>query len=375
MARRLATLLEGPIAPASPGGGATTFVGLDWAMRSVDATWPSGSIDHERWAAELELLGSDRVSVTLRPVGALLEVAIADDACSLTLWSEVGSDQPTVLGYRSLVEALTETSVGHEVLGFVHVDTSEDPYRWAVLDRSVGPRWDPARHAPGYYAALLLSQGHLDALGGREVALAAAPVARALGIGEDQALLELAADPTALDADAYERWRTYLAPLLPRGFRSPSPSPATRFQRPTWVLEGPPVPDRAYGCLVRGEPSNADHRWPSIEGEAVADVAVRWSGEGLDPGAESTARAVVRAWGLLAEQGFGRPRRRPAAVSVEDGAGRASVRLGGDEEAVALAVDHLAEALAATAAEVDPDGSGPFGRIELVAPSLDPGTS
>lgn len=373
LARRLATLLEGPLAPASPGQ-TTTLVALDWSMRSHSKVWRGAAIDHERWAAELELLGADRVTVGLWFGDARLSVSVSADDYELAFWSATGSDERTLLGYRSLVEALLETVTENQVLGFVHADTSEDPYWWAVLERSVGPRWDPARHAPGYYAALVLSQGHLDALGGRAAALVAAPVARAQALGEEHALFELAADPTALDADAYRRWRTYLAPLLPSGFRSPPPS-EKRFQRPTWVLEGPPVPKRAYRCMVFGEPSNAEDRRPSCVGQVGAEVAVRWSGEGLDPGAESTARAVVRAWGLLAEQGFGRPRQRPASVSIEDGADMVSVRLAGDEEALHVAIEHLVEALAATAAEVDPDGSGPFGRIDVVAPSEDPGTS
>jgi hypothetical protein len=142
----------------------------------------------------------------------------------------------------------------HEALmtGFVHVDSTHAPYREAVTNVS-SSNFDPRIHAPGYYWAVVLSAAHLDRLGGIDVVIALAPVwsVEPVERAGPAVLCILTEVPSQVDADTFQRWRTFLRPTLPAGLPWSLTDIGERgsaWERPVWIFEGDPIP---FGAGVR----------------------------------------------------------------------------------------------------------------------------
>jgi hypothetical protein len=218
-----------------------------------------------------------------------------------------------------LVDALRESALVPGVLtGFVQVDSVPDPYRAVVTDvsRLADEAFD--REVHGYYWAVLLTAGHLEALGGRRRVEQEAPCESVESLdtpGGPALLCQLTGSPLAATAEDYRRWSAFLAPVLRIGYpgyweavpgRAAYPMYGN-LMRPTWVFEGEPVPFHVPGILDKGiDPQRAG--LAVRRAETVLDPEERTCWLYLDPAEEpdrwlAPVAAVVRAWGLVGLHG------------------------------------------------------------------------
>jgi hypothetical protein len=212
---------------------------------------------------------------------------------------------------RLLLAKLRETASTPGVLtGYVHVDSIADPYTEVVTSRSRLGDDDFQKDVHGYYWAVLLTERHIEVLGGTHRIKSQAPCAIVEEMsdgGRPAVLCVLTQSPQLLEEEGVLEWREFLQPLLRAGYPVADPSEvgqhASPLGRPVWLYEGPPVATRIHFILTRGdEPQTEDV------------VSLGWSGR-LTPGNRFTCRlfttrdqrrqdteiagevaAVVRAW-------------------------------------------------------------------------------
>jgi hypothetical protein len=190
--------------------------------------------------------------------------------------------------------------------GFVHIDSIADPYSKIVTEVSKISDDDFSQQIHGYYWAVLLTDGHLDRLGGLAAVRAQAPCAEVKVVESPQgeaALCVLTDSPLDIDAERIVAWRRFLLPILRPGYpgsHGGAGVPGAPLHRPVWLFEGPPVPAGTRRLL--SFPSTPDHLpIPRLGYGAVGDperpVCLLYPGEGFDPDLHfGLVQAVVKAW-------------------------------------------------------------------------------
>jgi hypothetical protein len=210
----------------------------------------------------------------------------------------------------ALLDDLVAAAPEHGVqTGFVHVDSIADPYTEVVARdaRLSADAFDVEVH--GYYWAVLLTEGHLDRLGGVSRVRRAAPCARLAPAGAGL-LCVLTESPLELDEERVLAWRAFLAPVLRAGYpqgREDVGVPPGPLARPVWLFEGEPVPETTRFVLAHGH-DPVGGRLPLVWSDAVADPdrLTCW----LYPDAaydrarhDGAVEAVVHAWGVTGALG------------------------------------------------------------------------
>lgn len=253
------------------------------------------------------------------------------------------------------------------VTGFVAVDTGANPFEQRITRFMAQRSTAYDRHAIGYPWAVVLTAGHLAALGGRDRVVAEAPVAVVEEVAGDRVLCVLTDRPTSLDEATVRAWREFLLPVLCLGpVRSSQPGEA----EPRWLFEGTPVPAGTRVPLQRpaSQPRRGSGR-PAVapvEGlrSTAVTVVVAWA---APPTPDEAARwaAIVAAWtwagrtaGLGDEPGrfasTAAPVLRPDGIEVEVDVGTVPA---------AVALEHLSRTLDLSTRELGTTAVKRFGTI------------
>jgi hypothetical protein len=235
------------------------------------------------------------------------------DIRSLSAWveaPEAGADDASA----TLLDQLASCAEVPGVLtGYVHLDSIPDPYSAVMTETSrlSTDGFDAEVH--GYYWAVLLTDGHLERLGGVSKVLREAPCQRVerLELGDRRGLLcVLTESPTELDPERLVAWRTFLSPTLrcgyPTGYEEIGQR-GTPLYRPVHLFEGPPVPE-GIRFVLRGEDEPAG---PPLRVDSAGDVQdPEWPTCWLYPGPcfdrerdPALVNAVVNAWFVTGVQG------------------------------------------------------------------------
>lgn len=256
------------------------------------------------------------------------------------------------------------------VTGYVAADTGANPFEQRVTRFMAQRSTAYDRHVIGYPWAVLLTAGHLAALGGRDRVVAEAPAAIVEEPAAGRVLCVLTDRPTSLDEVAVRAWREFLLPVLCLGpVRSAQPG---EVDDPRWLFEGTPVPAGTRVPLQRpvsqprrgaGRPTVAP--LDDLRSTAIT-VLVPWA---TPPAPEEADRwaAVVAAWtwagrtaGLGDETGgftaTSEPVAGPDGIEVE-------VDVGSVPAAVAL--EHLARTLDLSTRELGTTAAERFGTITV----------
>jgi hypothetical protein len=290
---------------------------MRWTPDGRHRSWvyKDGIVDEGRWA---EAIGGvpDRFDVVSLASGSgqwgemKLEAPALGfrgrDVRSVSAWVTT----PTA-GVDDAAAALREqlascAEVPGVLTGYVHVDSIPDPYTAVMTDSSrlSADSFDVEVH--GYYWAVLLTDGHVQRLGGSSRVKREAPCWRVenLSLGDRQGMLcILTESPTELDPERLVAWRAFLSPTLragyPVGFEDIGQR-STSFHRPLHLYEGPPVPEGVRFVLqFDHEPTGRPLPVDCADEVQDPDWPTCWLYPGPDFDGErhsALVEAVVNAW-------------------------------------------------------------------------------
>lgn len=304
--------VEGQRQPAShtdgrPGDGwweeTVTGMGETYDIVGITGAYSWGQVD---WRAPVlgRYFGPDESDAFVADVTSPA-AALEDDCLG---WLEVLSESANVKGVHT---------------GYVHPDSIADPYGKVVTECSRVSEDDFRSSVHGYYWAVLLTEGHLERLGGRKAVLAGAPCERVEDVGEagrEAVLCVLTRSPQEMDSDRVKRWRQFLLPVLRPGYPGcleyvgRSPGERIPLTRPVWLFEGTPTPGGlagdTMGALLGG-------RLPEPPGSVPTAMPMEWATDpatgafsalAVDLGPAfseerhlAVVEAVVRAWEMTAQ--------------------------------------------------------------------------
>jgi hypothetical protein len=246
---------------------------MRWTPDGRERSWvyKDGIVDEARWAEAVEGV-PDRFDVVSLASGSgqwgemKLEAPALGlrgrDVRSVSAWVTT----PTA-GVDDAAAALREqlascAEVPGVLTGYVHVDSIPDPYTAVMTDSSrlSADSFDVEVH--GYYWAVLLTDGHMQRLGGSSRVRREAPCWRveSLSLDDRQGMLcILTESPTELDPERLMAWRAFLSPTRRAGYPVGLEwigELGTPFHRPLHLYEGPPVPEGVRFVLqFREEPT------------------------------------------------------------------------------------------------------------------------
>jgi hypothetical protein len=346
-----------------------TLVRLDPSAKSRAKSWPDGVVDEATWSAAIEDVGTKWELIHLGGGGFYIRLMNVGDKATLranTGGIDLDDADADALAAEMLAVLRRAASGPGVVTGYVHVDSSPDPYGHLVRGFANLDLYGPPHPVAGYYWALLLGPDQVEDLGGVGRVEREAPVWKVESLAAGACLCVLTERPSQITAASMLAWREFLQPVLTPGYAGPRRTGKQIRLRPAWIFEGALIPIFARVALERVVDGP---RAPTVEisdghGE---EVCVSYSVP-VGPGeVRDTAVSVVRAWAVQGSgYGFNMPRVTLTVLSEPDLDGDiVRTRISIPPEILHQAIATLAAALSAVAVELDPDGSGPFGSLTV----------
>ena len=271
-----------------------------------------GVIDDRRWEESVDGVPACFDSVLLSSghwgqlhLASPSHVYLGARIRSLTAWVECPRAGVEATSAAFVEQLMVTADVQGVLTGFVHVDSTADPYTEVVTapSRLSADRFDVEVH--GYYWAVLLTDEHLERLGGMSRTRREAPCARVepLRVKGGQGLLCVLTDsPLDIGAEAMLSWREFLLPVLRAGYPSGWEDIAevgTPLHRPLWLFEGAPAP-RLIRLVLEKRDSIGAHLtvdWLDRREDPAWLTCLLYPGRQFDRELHPSAvAAVVNAW-------------------------------------------------------------------------------